>query len=462
MVKPTIEATSLSCEMAFGSSMQVWSTQTVRQASVRCFPAFGYALGSLGANAIVFPIGAFLLYYLTDVIGLQASLATLIISLPKLWDMLIDPALGALSDRYARKHGSRFRVFGAVAILLPLMGGLTFVVPASSHLTFSFAIVLTLIATSSLMTIFQVSHIAASDDMVRSGAAERTVLLSIRVIAQGGGAFLVGGLAPLLLGLSGSLIYGYRIMAVSIALAGGVCLLMCALVFRRIPTPGLEAGSGRLPSFMSAVRGAASNPEALGIIVSNIFVTFSASYQSSVLPYINKYELRAPDTSLSTLFAIPIGCMLLGAGLAPLLVHRFGNRKSFVLASLELITSSATYYFACHSHLALTVALAFWSFGIGAYAVTMQSSILDAAAKTTTAAGLVGLLFGLLLATNKIADASGSIFTGATLVRSSTALSLTFGLIPCLAVVLGTISLLVTTRISQRPQGRGPDQIEMT
>ena len=56
-----------------------------------------YATGSLGTGGFATLPGLVLTYYLTDSLGVAALAAGIVITLAKVWDVLIDPVLGALT-----------------------------------------------------------------------------------------------------------------------------------------------------------------------------------------------------------------------------------------------------------------------------------------------------------------------------------------------------------------------------
>lgn len=76
--------------------------------------------------------GLVLPIYLTDTLGVAAGLASIVVLLPKVWDMLFLPMVGNLSDSSAARGGARssFLAIGAVGMLVsfPLM----FAVPAGT------------------------------------------------------------------------------------------------------------------------------------------------------------------------------------------------------------------------------------------------------------------------------------------------------------------------------------------
>lgn len=92
-----------------------------------------YAIGSLGTGGFATLPGLVLVYYLTDSLGVAAIVAGLIVTGAKVWDVLIDPVIGGLSDRALALKGSRRGPMLLGAIGLPFAFILTFAVPPGLH-----------------------------------------------------------------------------------------------------------------------------------------------------------------------------------------------------------------------------------------------------------------------------------------------------------------------------------------
>ena len=54
--------------------------------------------------------GLLLLYYLTNIVGVNPFLAGLVLLLPKVLDIVMHPYFGVLSDRQLAKRGNRRRM----------------------------------------------------------------------------------------------------------------------------------------------------------------------------------------------------------------------------------------------------------------------------------------------------------------------------------------------------------------
>ena len=79
----------------------------------------GYGVGDLGGNLFFTIMGFWLLNFVTDTLGLAASLAGLALLVGRAWDAVTDPLMGTLSDRTASRWGRRrpYLLFGSLAMV---------------------------------------------------------------------------------------------------------------------------------------------------------------------------------------------------------------------------------------------------------------------------------------------------------------------------------------------------------
>src|SRR3954462_14745153 len=89
----------------------------------------GYAVGSIGTAAFGTVPGLLLLFYLTDVLGVAAGIAGLVVFAPKAWDVVLNPWIGSRSDRTDSRWGPRRPWMLAGGIALPPLFVLVFAGP---------------------------------------------------------------------------------------------------------------------------------------------------------------------------------------------------------------------------------------------------------------------------------------------------------------------------------------------
>ena len=82
----------------------------------------GFGVCDLGGNLFFTAMGFFTLSFLTDTVGITAAVAGTIFLIGKIWDAVIDPFIGYISDRTRSRWGRRrpFILFAAVPLLFAM------------------------------------------------------------------------------------------------------------------------------------------------------------------------------------------------------------------------------------------------------------------------------------------------------------------------------------------------------
>ncbi len=195
---------------------------------------FGYALGSLSVGAFATVPGLLLLPYLTDTLAVSASVAGLLVLLPKAWDVLINPVAGRISDRTHTRFGARrpYLLAGGVALAICFAG--LFAGPNTGaaavdalYVAFMFLLCATAFA------FFQVPYNAMPVELT-ADPTERTRLTAWRIAVLAIAILVSGAGAPALRDAIGG-IDGYRVMG----LAVGVLIVVGAV--------GVFVGTARAP-----------------------------------------------------------------------------------------------------------------------------------------------------------------------------------------------------------------------
>ncbi len=89
-----------------------------KQSGLSVKTKLGYGLGDLGANMVFQSVALFLMFYLTDVFILSASVAGTIFLIAKIWDAVSDPMMGYISDKTRTRWGQKrpYLLFGALPL----------------------------------------------------------------------------------------------------------------------------------------------------------------------------------------------------------------------------------------------------------------------------------------------------------------------------------------------------------
>lgn len=294
----------------------------------------GYGVGSVGTGVFSALPGLLLLYYLTDVLGVAAGLAGLVLVLPKVWDMLVDPVIGAASDREAVRTGRRSRLMLTGALSLPLVFAAMFaapdVPPAWAALWAGAAF---LLATTAF-NLFQVPYVALPAE-ISPRRDQRARAMSWRVVCLTLGILAAGGLAPAVVEAAGGGRGGHLVMG---AVIGAV--LCAALVSATVGTRWIVSRPG--PSTLgpvAALRTARGNRAFFTLAAAFSLQALAVSVMLAGAPYVATYRLG--DYGLtSVVFVCVVGPSLVAVPAWSALARRFGPVPCY-LGALAAMTAAA-------------------------------------------------------------------------------------------------------------------------
>ena len=305
----------------------------------------GYGLGATGTAGFGTVPGLVLAIYLTNTLGVAAALASLVVLVPKLWDVFFLPYVGNLSDRSVHRHGSRtrFLVYGAIGMLLcfPLM----FAVPDGTTPTVAALwVLLAFLIAASAFGFFQVPFIALAAEITDS-PPERTTLMSWRVGFQVVGILAFGVGAPFLVKAVADPNQGYLLMGVVVGAFISLGMIACWFTVRhlkRYVTESTREGHSIVQQFRVAW---SARPFRI-LVAAFIVQALGAGAVLAAAPYFSTYVLGVSD------FGIVFGVLLVPAVIfMPLWAfvgHRIGKRRGFLISSvlfmLGLLLSLASSY----------------------------------------------------------------------------------------------------------------------
>lgn len=312
-----------------------------------------YALGSVGTGGFGTLPGLVLSYYLTDTLGVAAGVASLVVTVPKIWDVLVDPFIGRFSDRYAARHSSRvpFMLIGALS--LPLTFTAVFAAPTTGPAAAVWVVAAFVLATSSF-SLFQVPYIALPADLAHDYHS-RTRLLAPRIVVLAVAILLFGAGGPAVRDAVGGGAPGYLVMGVvcGVVMAAGMLVTTWgagrAARGQVLVAPAEGAGTGALRAGWHAVRTSAALRALLGAFVLQALATGA---MLAAAQYVATYTL-GQESAVTFLFAALVAPALGVMVPARRLAERVGKKRAFVAATVLFAAAAA-------SLLALTVAPGWW------------------------------------------------------------------------------------------------------
>jgi len=299
-----------------------------------------YATGSLGTGGFGTLPGLVLTYYLTDSLGVAALAAGAVITLAKIWDVVIDPVIGALTDADLARHGTRRRLMLIGACALPVFFALTFAVPPSvGPLAAALWVAIAFMLTATAFSLFQVPYIALPAELTPS-YDERTRLLTWRVVVLTFAILLFGAGGPALRRIPNDPVAGYLLMGVVAGLMIGVGMLIATTVARRAARP-----VSREPVTTDAVRTGIREHYAAGIralrrsrpfrllLATFVLQALATGLMLAGAQYVATWVLHS-EAAIELLFIALIAPALLAAPAWGVVARRIGKEGTFTIASI--------------------------------------------------------------------------------------------------------------------------------
>jgi len=274
-----------------------------------------YGIADLGISMLTASIQFFLLFFYTDIAGIDPALAGTALLVGKLtWDALNDPFFGYLSDRTRSRWGRRkpYMLLGALPFGLSIW--LLFSLPPGLVGVKAFLAVLgSFLLADTFQTIVSVPYYALSAELTRD-YDERTSLISVRmiftVLGYILGAALTTAVAGFFIGMGWTKNAAYSGMGAVFGVVAVVTLLVTTLGVKETPNPDLVPA--KMPALAQIKHVLRNRPFVQYMIMSTI-ISISFTLLTSLLPYYLTYHLKMADQISFVMFVMlaTIGVFLL-------------------------------------------------------------------------------------------------------------------------------------------------------
>src|SRR5690554_6686822 len=294
-----------------------------------------YVVGSLGTGGFATLPGLVLVYYLTDTLGVAALAAGLIVTVAKVWDVLIDPIIGARSDLSLALVGSRRRFMVLGAVLLPVFFLLTFAVPPGTpQLVAGLWVLLAFILAATAFSLFQVPYIALPAELTDS-YDDRTRLLTWRVVVLTFAILLFGAGGPELRNLGGgSTFTGYLLMAAVAGLVIGAGMFVSSRVAPQLQHFGrVEARASIAENYASGIRALKRSQPFRALLLTFVLQGLATGLMLAGAQYVATWVLQS-ESAVTLLFLALIAPALFAAPVWGVVARRIGKERAFIIASM--------------------------------------------------------------------------------------------------------------------------------
>jgi glycoside/pentoside/hexuronide:cation symporter, GPH family len=258
---------------------------------------FRYGLADLGFALVQTAMQFFLLFYYTDVAGINPALAGMALLVGKVtWDAVNDPLFGYLSDRTRSRFGRRriFMLLGAVP--LGLAAWIMFSLPTGlDGVAAFFAVLLSFWLVDTFHTMTTVPYYALTAELTRD-YNERASLTSIRMVfAVLGGILGAASTTMLALSFKGAGLNMQQAWSATGAVFGAVAITTTLITAVWIKErPELAGEPSKMPP-VKAVLTSFKNRPFMILMLAFVLTSFSFTMLTALVPYFIQYQLNMQD-----------------------------------------------------------------------------------------------------------------------------------------------------------------------
>ena len=307
----------------------------------------GWGVGSFTSAALVGAVGLLHLRFMTDSLGLAIGLAGLLVVLSKIYDAMLDPIMGVVSDRTRTPWGRHRPYLVGGGLLSAVSMVLLFNVPQSlSGTGLVMFVCFSLLLFSTAYTMFRIPYLALGRSITQD-FNERSRLMTFSVYGSSLGGLAATSAAPYLLATLGSDRAGHGtiawILAALIAAGGIASFLLIDTEAAERDQHGAAVMRSHL-SFREAAAALKDNRPFQHLIGFKVLMFSGLTLHSSAVPYYTRHVLGASDVSLSGMFLAQMLAMMASQLVWVRVARRFGRRNGLMTAALMQIVAMFCWY----------------------------------------------------------------------------------------------------------------------
>ncbi|MEI6186621.1 MAG: MFS transporter, partial [Dehalococcoidia bacterium] len=377
-----------------------------------------YGIGDIANNLFIVTTGMYLLFFLTNVIGVNPALAGTMLIFPKLWDVVSDPIMGAISDVTRSRFGRRrvYLLYGAVPFGISFF--ILFLVPGfQTEFANALQVSLLFALACTFFTIVNVPYASMVPEM-SDDYNERLSITSFRMSFASIGALLAGGLTMALVTAGGGGADGFRYMGAIFGLAIVVTCLWCFFGTRKAPSLPPHKD---MPPMKEQIKVAAKNYPFVILMSSYFLQALAIGVMMAGFVYYVKYAMALPETAMNIAFPI---FMVTGVIFIPVWLavgKKLGKIKSYYIGLAIFTVMMGSLFFTSASQIWLFYAQVFLAgIGFSSFQLFPFSMLPDTVEYDQMQSGMrrEGIFSGMWSAGQKIAYSVGPAIVGFALALS--------------------------------------------
>lgn len=388
----------------------------------------GYGFGDAASSMFWKLFGMYLLFFYTDVFGMEAAAVGTMFLITRVWDSFFDPVIGVLADRTETRWG-KFRPYLLfLAIPFAVIGVFTFFTPAFSSAD---KVIYAYITYSLMMIVYSAINVpyASLLGVMSSDPKDRNVLSTFRMAFAYIGSFVTLLLfMPMVNYFSGNSKgveaqqHGWFMAVIVIAIACAILFLLCFAFTKERVKPIREKQAPLKDDLKDLLR----NRPWWILLGAGISALIFNSIRDGATIYYFKYYVEEDIFGTVKLLNIPFvlsglylalgqAANLLGVILAAPVSNRIGKRQTYMGAmAIATVLSIIFYGLGSHSLALIFILQALISICAGSIFPLLWSMYADCAdySEYKTGNRATGLIFSSSSMSQKLGWAIGTALTG--------------------------------------------------
>lgn len=297
-----------------------------------------YGIGQVGGQVFRDAPATLLPIFMSTMLGVPPWMSGLAVIVPKLWLILCDPFVGAMSDRFNARWGrTPFLIAGAIITSIGFAA--MFFVPVAKNPAVSAGLVSFLFFLASTgFSAFSVPYLALSSEVSDDGH-QRSRMIAARIIGAIVGVIAGIGLAQPLIGLFGGGMHAWRVTTLVLAALCLVTMLTTAATMhgRADCATAATPGEGMFRNILHALR----EPDFRWLTLTYLLQCISQGCSFTVVSFVFILCVGNVNLILPFVLIMSLGSLIsqpLWLGLA----KRWGNPACFLISNIGYILLSIT------------------------------------------------------------------------------------------------------------------------
>jgi sugar (glycoside-pentoside-hexuronide) transporter len=329
------------------------SAKSIPFGEMKTFEGFAIPLSAFTQAMLCTLIGNFAMFYCTDIVGLAPAAIGTLFLIAKVWDGIFNPIFGFIADKTETRWG-KFRPYMMFAsVFVSLFAVMTFHVPRMARQWQFMYIGAAYILFSMAYTVVDIPVWASPTIVTKDNNRTTTIVAKVQLFAVLGTitSFVATMLLVGILG-GGNTRNGFAYTAMAYGLLNLAVLVMTGIVIRERASPDINREKvGARNVLMIIFR----NKFLIIAMITSILVNTVFTLKSIMVPYFATYDLGDIEMLPVIMIAITIPG-LTGLMISPMLIRKFGKRKTAIAAlTISLVISVVTYFVPYNSLIPLVV-----------------------------------------------------------------------------------------------------------